>query len=436
MPGLLYKVLKWTEKYTKTDMVYLFEGGFWITLGRVVATLSGFLLTLVLANAISKESLGTYKFIQSIAGIITAFSLTGMGTAVTQAVSRGNEGALIDGFRTYLKWSIVMTIGAALCAVYYFIKDNTVLAWSLILVGITLPLIQSGGFYSPYLIGKQEFKAETLYGIFYTILPPLATGVAALLTENPVVLIAAFFCTSALTTMILYVLVIKKFPPGKKERTAETLSYGKHLSAMNILGTISFQLDKILLFHYLGAAQLALYSIATAPPQQIRYLNKVLGNLALPKISAAQATDVKRSLPRKAFLLFLAAVILTILYVSAAPYVYSWFFPQYIDAIIYSQMFALIILFFPSVLFQQALTAYMDQKSLYIIQTGGPILKVTLFVILLPLFGIMGIIISALTTEVLRMGFVIYAFNKLPTASQPLSDKPDNFSDRDKNTLT
>ena len=38
-----YKLLRKSEKYTKTDMVYLTKGGFWLTLGQIISSTSAFL---------------------------------------------------------------------------------------------------------------------------------------------------------------------------------------------------------------------------------------------------------------------------------------------------------------------------------------------------------------------------------------------------------
>ena len=45
------------------------------------------------------------------------------------------------------------------------------------------------------------------------------------------------------------------------------------------------QSHRILAFHYLGAVELAIYSFAIAPPEQIKGVFKFLGTLALPKFS-------------------------------------------------------------------------------------------------------------------------------------------------------
>ena len=57
----IYKGLKWSQKYTQTDMVYLAKGGFWLGMGQIITGLASFLLTLAFANLVPKETFGTYK---------------------------------------------------------------------------------------------------------------------------------------------------------------------------------------------------------------------------------------------------------------------------------------------------------------------------------------------------------------------------------------
>src|SRR3990167_8618565 len=114
------KILRWSEPYMKTDMVYLARGGFWLSLAMAVSMVGGFGLSLAFGNLVSPEVFGMYKFVFSLAGLFGTIALTTIGTTVTQAVARGFDGALKHGFKADLLWSIpgiILTLGAA---VYYF----------------------------------------------------------------------------------------------------------------------------------------------------------------------------------------------------------------------------------------------------------------------------------------------------------------------------
>ena len=79
-------------------------------------------------------------------------------------------------------------------------------------------------------------------------------------------------------------ITLNKFPPNQNH-DPETISYGKHLSFTGIIGTVATYLDRLLIFHYLGAVEVAIYSIAIAPPEQIKNLFKNIPTLAMPKLA-------------------------------------------------------------------------------------------------------------------------------------------------------
>jgi short subunit fatty acids transporter len=65
----LISLLRKSEKYTKTDMVYLLKGGFWLNLNNVISSGLSFVLSILFAKYVSKEAYGSYQFLISFASI-------------------------------------------------------------------------------------------------------------------------------------------------------------------------------------------------------------------------------------------------------------------------------------------------------------------------------------------------------------------------------
>ncbi len=405
------RLLRLSQRYTKTDMVYLARAGGWLAFARVIAGIAGLLATFALATILPPESFGTYKFVLSLFGIIAAFSLSGIGTAVVQAVARSFEGALRRAYTSSLLWSIPMSLLALLVATYYFINGNELLGSALILIALTAPFIQSGSLFDAYLIGKQDFKAESFLGSLSTIIPLVGAVTIAFFTQDTLWTVAGYLIMNALTNVLLYQFVLWRYKPNTSE-DPETASYGRHLSVMGILGAISFQADRVLVFHELGAVALAVYSLALAVPQQLRFGSKVLATAALPKLSSNDPEATHQALPRKAFIIFLASFVIAGTYIALAPLFFHTFFPEYASAVVYSQFFALVILFFPSTLYQQYLTARMEKEKLYMLQVV-PFVKIVLVVVFIPLFGMWGAIGSILGVELFRLLLIMYLFTKI-----------------------
>ena len=135
----------------------------------------------------------------------------------------------------------------------------------------------------------------------------------------------------------------------------------------------------------------------------------------MPKLSQRNIGELKKSLPPKMIKLFLILIPVVIFYFFIAPLFYQLLFPQYTESIIYSQVFALTILFFPKSFMVKTLTAHAKKKQLYIFKTLIPILKIILFFILLPTHGIWGAIITILIIQVI--GFFVSLFLFIKTKS-------------------
>jgi len=414
-----YKFLRWSQKYTQTDMVYLAKGGSWLTLGQIISTAAAFLLAIAFANLLPKETYGTYKYVLSLVGILGIFSLGGIGTAMIQATARGLEGSFYSGFKTKLKWGILGSVTAIGLAGYYFLQGNYTLPIPLLISAIFLPLMLASGIYGSLLTGKKLFNVQVKYASLSQIVSAGTLIIALFLLYSlnlqtsaiVFILIAVYFVSHTFLNYSLYLITKRKFQPNKKE-DAQALSFGKHLSLMNVFSQIVLHLDRILIFHYLGAIELAIYSFAIAPPQQIRGLFQNIRPLALPKLSQRSLQELKQTLPFKLLKFFLIILPIIVLYILLAPYIYKLFFPQYLDSIIYSQVFALGLLLFPKGSLGTALTAHTKKGELYINSLISSAIKLILLIILLPLYGIWGAIVAFLSTEIVNLLVLSILFKK------------------------
>ncbi|MDP2641680.1 MAG: oligosaccharide flippase family protein [bacterium] len=389
-----YQALRASGNFLKTDMIYLTKGGLWLSLGQGVAILSGFLLSITFANLFPKESFGTYKFILSATAILGIFSFTGLNTSIVQSIARGFGGSLRQGFRINLKWSIGVFLGGLALSIYYYINDNTLLSLSFLLAGILSPLTTSGSLYGAYLLGKKDFRRSSLYGMIRNIVPAIALILGLIISQSLPVIIIVYFVVGAIVPLFFYWRTLRTYRNENTKEDPELITYGGHLSAMDVIGKIASYLDKILIFHYLGAAPLAIYAFAVAPVEQLQGGKKILATLILPKISGRSFEELQESGPRKALLLTVYALGLAFLWIVLAPYFYKFFFPQYLDSVLYSQVYALTLLAVSGTIFNETLQAHKKKRELYLHRTITPVIQIVLFFILLPSFGLMGLVVT------------------------------------------
>lgn len=403
----LRQLVKVGEKYFKTDMTYLIKGGFWLTLGQGIASLSSFFLAIAFANLLPKETYGAYKYVMSLMALFSISTLQIMRESLKRSVAQGYEGSLIPALKAKIKWGTLGAIASLALAGYYFMNNNPDLTFAFLIVAFFVPFIDTLQIYQGFLQGRKIFKYSTKYQSIINILSAIAIIGALFLTNSLFVILLVYFTAYTLLRVFVFLRVVRKFKPNKKE-DPETVAYGRQLSFVKIINTLSANADKILVWHFLGAVPLAVYSFAIAPIVQIRKLSKNVTELAFPKLAQREISEIKKTLPLKIFKFCLVIIPVIIIYILIAPYFYKFIFPQYTNAVFYSQIFAIILLFQPKGLMTATFTAHSHKKKIYFTSIVMPIVRITLLLILLPAYGVLGAVSAMAGAELI--GFLLASF--------------------------
>ena len=398
------KTLDFIQKHTKTDIRYLMKGSIWLSANQISGMVLGFLLAVAFANILPADVYGNYKFILSLAAIVGSFSLTGLNLAITRDVARGIHGLLKVGFRMQLLWSLGTFFASICISIYYFTKDNNALAIAILIVGVTLPIISSLRIYIPFLEGKKDYKKTSIFNIVTTLVYTITLFIVIHFNTSIPIIIFFYFITQVICSFIFYKIAAKS-DTETTVTTHKTISFGKHLSFLNILSTIAGQMDKLLVYHHLGATQLAVYAFSQVPVGQIRAALKQATYLAFPKYSEKSMKEIKLSIYRKMFVYTMVILLVVFSYILIAPYIFKIFFPKYMDAVIYSQIAMLSLLFLQKKLISYAALAHATKKQIYTMSISASFFKILLLLIFLPFYGIWG----AIATEIIAQAVGLMA---------------------------
>lgn len=382
------------------DMPYLVKGSFWQALPQIANTFLGLATASAFANLLPKEAYGIYSYVLSIAGVLGIFTLNGMDAAVIKSVASGAEGSVVKALKKRMAWGSLGALAGAGFALYYFATGNMVFGYSFLVAALFVPFMDSLAIFYDVLRGKKLFDVDAKYGVSVQLVVAALTVLALFLTDNIAVILLAYFFAYTGTHLFFFWRVKKKFGLNNHENP-EMIKYGAHLSAVKILTTAAAYLDKIVLFNYLGAVELAVYSFALAPTKKVEGLLAAISNLALPRFSARPKEEVKRLMMPKV-LKFLALIIFIMFaYIIAAPWFYRFFFPQYEESIFYSQLSALNFLVIPFSLIYTYFQAHALTKIIYPYKIIANILQIVLLLILIPLYGVLGAILARIAFSLL-----------------------------------
>lgn len=402
--------LRWSEKYTQTDMVYIVKGGFWILLGKIGILILAFIKMVVFGRFLPQGLYGMYAYIIAVINILTIFSLPGINTSLIKAVSQKKEGTLNLAIKEKLKFSLIGSLIALFLFFYYFFNQKYTLAYAFLGGAVFLPFVNSFPIYLSVWVGRKRFDIQNKYEFISACLIVLFSVPVIFFTNNVVFIILALFVSQA----VFNGLFLRKTLKNKlnNDVSPESIPFGKSLTIINSISFFTNQIDKIIIWQILGPTSLAVYSFALLPIVNIAG-GIPIGDLALPKLGERNVKEIKEGIIKKVKKLFFVVVPFVFLIFFFAPLIYKIVFPRYLDSVPYFRVLSLSLLFIPFSLFSASLVTERKKKDLYIIENIVPLLQISLFIVLIPLYGIWGMVFAAMISIILYNILRLYYFKKI-----------------------
>jgi O-antigen/teichoic acid export membrane protein len=412
----LVRILRWSEQYTKTDMVYFASGNFWILAGRAITAVTSIGLTIIFANVLSQHDFGTYKYVLATAGIIGAISLNALPGAQLRAIGKGLSEVIPRTVYLGMLWSLPGSLVALSIAAYYFFMGNPLLGTALLVVALTHPIFAASGITKILFSATGDFKTAMQFNVVRTIVPAILLASTVLLTGKILLVILVYFVSNAVVNAISYHLSLKKLGILGKNPSSEsikdTMHYGKHLSFLGALQIIFGQLDTFLLWHFAGPVVVATYAIALGPAKEFRSMSEQISTLFFPKLSRKSEETAAHSARLRSRQLFFIYLGVASLYAIAAPYVFAILFPAYLAAVLPSQILAFALVFQHRSLIDLFLFTHGELGDRYRITIPSQLLRAVLLFSLIPPFGLWGAVVAVLFSEFGSALIVIWAYRR------------------------
>ncbi len=407
------KSFEYAQDLLRIDLKYYLKSGFWISLSNFWTLGAQLLVSFAYANFLPIYIFGIYKYITSTAAILGSVTLTGMNTAITQAVANGKTGTFHKSIKYQLKWNVIYLAASCLMGSYYFIQNNHLLGFAFVILGIIQPLSFVGNTYIAYLHGIKDFQKFSKYSIATVSVTSFFTIVAAYFFQNVIILLLANFGITMLFNILWLIICLKR--ADKSNVDLDSIKYGRHLSYNNVLSTIASYSDYILVYHLLGPESLAIYAFATLLPDTLRSLSKNISQAALPRLAGEKTQGYFDNIPRKSLILLSILGLMTATYYFISPFIINLIFPQYHSMIKISQIYSLSLLASVNIIPVTLMLAKKKSKQIYTFTITGSAVQIALIVILIPLFGIYGAIAAKMlahATNLLTSYIIVYSSKK------------------------
>ncbi len=411
--GKITHLLLWSQRYTHIDMLYVARGSFWTMFSQVLNGVLSLGLLVAFANMLPKETYGSYRYILSIASVLNICTLTGMSTALSRSVARGDE-ILQSTIGYQLRWNTLMLAGFLAVSGYYYVQGDAMLGLSFLILGTCIPASIAFNTSGAYLEGKKEFRILNIMRVISTALYVVGTLVAIFLNGEILGLIIAYALTTLFTSLLFYLYTVRTFAPPQTTDATETIAFARELTYLKFIDPIASQIDKIVIGHFWGPAQLAIYSLATALPNRVILFMKSLVNIGFPKFSVKTPEMLNAVFYKRIVQGILIGFFVSLAYIAVAPYLYRYVLPQYVDGVVYSQWFALIFIFaIPNRYISLLLSSQRMSKVLRNRAFAQSIINVVLYVVLGVWGGLAGLIAAGISINIISLILNIWLWRRV-----------------------
>ncbi len=381
-------------------MAYVAESGFWVNANFFTTSAFALVLSIFFANFLTKETYGTYQYLFSVYALLTALTLTGMNPAITQAVARGYPNTVRTAILPQLKWNLLPAAVSFGLALYYFLAGNMTIAAGLCLMAIALPLYNTFNSYTAYLAGKADFRNIYLYTCAVSVPYYLCMFAGIYFLRDTLLLVAINLVLNTGVTIFNYYRVTRRI---RRDEPADinALTYGRHLTYANFLSTAAGQVDNLLVFHFLGAADLAAYALIRLVPERLGGVFKGILGPAFPRLAKRSPEEVSATIIHRSFLIGISALLLAGTYAVLAPILFKVIYPQYVAFASYSALYSLTLL---SSIGNLGVVSFMAQrrtKTLYTLNSIVSVIQLFFLAGGLYLAGLIGLIVAKIFGSIL-----------------------------------
>lgn len=372
----------------------MLKGYFWFAIEHSVSVLTGIATSAAYANLLPAETYGNFRYALSLLPFLGIMTLEKMNDSLTVSVARGFDGDTFRILKMKMKWGLLGSLGGTGLAFYYYYFANQPLISLLIFsMSFFVPFFNPPLLYTSYLTGKKDFKILSLLNSFSMVIYSVAVVAAIMLSKNVFVILISYFLINILIRFATFLYTLKKYPPNNLTER-KTLDYGKKINLLEIVNIASSTLDNILVFNYLGAAELAAYAFIKKVPENLKFIPRFLTTLSAPKFSQKDIGDpkIKKEVIRKTLIFYSGVSVIVFIYILAAPFIFEILFKPYKQYVFYSQIYSLSFIFNFGGLFLSFLETNRNTKRVLSLHFITSIVGMIIMFVSIKFYGLLGLV--------------------------------------------
>ncbi len=418
------KTLAKVSKLLKIDLGFYIQSVTWSGLSHASTVIRGVATTFLMARYLPPVIFGEFRYVLALFGLAGAFTLAGMTTSIIKGIGQGDTVVVRIGIKKIFRFSFISSLLLFVFGTYKFYVGDTSMGMNAYFLSFIFPFYSVASIFQPILIGKQEIKrvskltavANSLFAVLFVIV--------LFYTRKVLFLLIGYFLIDIIIKGFLTWRTVKETSDAGDG--SKHLHTGSHISVINILLGMVFQLDQFLIQHFFGYVSLAKFNIAVLIPDQIKDFASYFSNIILRRFSNHKNSQkVLQNTRRHYWIVFGLSAALATTYSLLAPVFIHYLFPQYQDQIQLSVLYAFSLICLASFIGANFFQAHNMVRSLWIMYGFNAVIQLVANIFFIPLYGGAGAIYSKIASRILSMPLGYPRLEKSgSTDKDPDEDRP------------
>ena len=130
--------------------------------------------------------------------------------------------------------------------------------------------------------------------------------------------------------------------------------------------------------------------------------------LSIPKLTQTDSLIFRQSLPVRLLQIFSVTAVIIAGYIFIAPFIFNTFFPNYNNAVIYSQIYIISLLMTPFYFLNAFFQAKKMLSHIFLTHTVSPTIQIALMVFMTIQWGLMGLVFARIIGRLANLFFSLF----------------------------
>ena len=390
---------------------------FWVIVAQIIGIIGNMGLIVLLTNNLSKYDFGQFQLLITTVALSNVAALNGLNKSNLKGAAKGYDQILIKSLRLSLKFTLPLMLLALAFALYKYVFQEFDFFTLTVLAFGCFGVVYSFNLYGSYLNGKRKFFHARLFSVLIVVFRFLVLGVGSIWFKDVAVLILLDFGIQLLIAIIGMLYALSLADEKNKEIVDQSneiknlvrLGWGfTGLAGFNLLAS---KMEKIIL-GAIDPISLASYQVGALVPNTIKSNVKTFISVPISYWVKLEAKDNSIVITKYWYLLVGLGIASFIFVVIFLKLILTLFFSADYSSSLgigYILSLSLGFIFFANII--SNFFIYQGyERILYKISIGFSLLKISTYALVIPMYGIYGLIYSIVTIETLSFLVLLFLF--------------------------